>query len=196
MLTRTNDKRLENYMTFTTIQEAALKRFGEQGFHGTSLSQIAADVGIKPPSIYAHFESKEELFLSLVEPTIEKELAYAREFFKTPLTNETLFDFLKDIGRRFEKAPMRRFLLHLAYLPPQPLIVQTDKPVKRYMNSLDRLMLQTFRQLPAGRLTLEEMASSYIGIVDSLQAEILYGGKRRFQKRLSALWALFRLALS
>lgn len=43
------------------IKEAKLL-FGEKGFKGTSLSEIAGAVGIKKPSLYHFFGSKEELY--------------------------------------------------------------------------------------------------------------------------------------
>ena len=184
-------------MTLTALQKAALIRFAEQGFNGTALAQIAADVGIKPPSIYAHFKSKEELFVSLVEPTVEEELAYVRQALAKPGNSEkVLAGFLRNIERRFETAPMMRFLLHSAYLPPQQVAGQVDKIIKHYMTSLDKIIVEVFRQIPPGRLPPETLAAAFAGVVDSLQAEILYAGKARFRKRLEAMWSLFRLALS
>lgn len=43
------------------LLEAAIARFGEQGFASTTLKQIAADIGLKAPAIYNHYTSKEEL---------------------------------------------------------------------------------------------------------------------------------------
>ncbi|WP_346353118.1 TetR/AcrR family transcriptional regulator [Azotosporobacter soli] len=52
-------------MNATTLKEIALAHFAEKGYDGTSLSAIAADAGIKKPSIYAHFPSKLDLFLAI-----------------------------------------------------------------------------------------------------------------------------------
>lgn len=41
--------------------KAALDLFSEKGYEGTGVDQIAKAVGIKAPSIYAHFKGKEEL---------------------------------------------------------------------------------------------------------------------------------------
>ena len=183
-------------MTFTALQKAALIRFAEQGFSGTSLAQIASDVGIKPPSIYAHFKNKEELFISLVEPAVAAELAYVREALSEKDGGEKMLaDFLRGMERRFESGSMLKFLLHSVYLTPGQVSAEVDKSLKRYMNGLDKIMRDVFQFLPPGRLPPETLAVAYAGIVDSLQAEILYGGKKRFRKRLEALWAVFRLAL-
>lgn len=49
------------------ILESALYLFSEYGIRATPLSHIARDVGIKKPSIYNHFESKESLVQSMYQ---------------------------------------------------------------------------------------------------------------------------------
>ena len=44
------------------IIRAALPLFSQQGYHGTSMRQIAAAAGIALGGIYNHFESKEAIF--------------------------------------------------------------------------------------------------------------------------------------
>ncbi|MBI4941769.1 MAG: TetR/AcrR family transcriptional regulator [Actinobacteria bacterium] len=39
----------------------AIEMFGSRGYDSTSLRDIASAVGIKPPAVYNHFESKEQL---------------------------------------------------------------------------------------------------------------------------------------
>lgn len=59
--------------TAERIKQAALTMFTESGYEGASLSEIAKAVGIKTPSIYAHYKSKEQLFLQLIQEVIEEE---------------------------------------------------------------------------------------------------------------------------
>lgn len=61
--------------TAEKIKTAALSLFLNAGYDGTSLSDIAKAVGIKTPSIYAHFESKDRLFLQLFADVIDEDLA-------------------------------------------------------------------------------------------------------------------------
>lgn len=48
------------------ILGAAVKRFGETGFHGTSTEKIAADVGVSQPYVFRLFGTKKELFIAAV----------------------------------------------------------------------------------------------------------------------------------
>lgn len=46
---------------------AALQLFASRGFHGTSVRDLARELGILPGSVYAHVRSKEHLLAELVE---------------------------------------------------------------------------------------------------------------------------------
>jgi AcrR family transcriptional regulator len=58
-----DDKRLtRGQQTRAEIVQVAHDLFLQQGFHGTSMRQIAQQAGITLSAIYNHFASKEELF--------------------------------------------------------------------------------------------------------------------------------------
>ena len=52
--------------THRRLLEVALQGFGERGFHGVSVRDIAEAAGIRPSSMYAHLSSKEQLLFELV----------------------------------------------------------------------------------------------------------------------------------
>ena len=51
------------------ITEKALELFSERGYDAVSVGEIAAAVGIKAPSLYNHFPSKQAIFDAIVETT-------------------------------------------------------------------------------------------------------------------------------
>lgn len=57
--------------TALQILDAAEDLFGEYGFSGTTLRDVATRVGIQIPSLYNHFESKEALYSAVLERGME-----------------------------------------------------------------------------------------------------------------------------
>lgn len=54
------------------ILDKALELFSEQGYDSVSVGEIAKAVGIKAPSLYNHYPSKQAIFDALIESTAEK----------------------------------------------------------------------------------------------------------------------------
>jgi AcrR family transcriptional regulator len=66
------------------ILEEAVKLFYERGFTGTTLDDIAAELGVTKPFIYTHFRSKTDLLAALCKPTIELSLDAVARAAKSP----------------------------------------------------------------------------------------------------------------
>ena len=49
------------------ILEAALELFADRGYQAVSVSQIAQAVGIRAPSLYKHYQSKQDIFEAILE---------------------------------------------------------------------------------------------------------------------------------
>jgi len=54
------------------ILKKALELFSERGYDSVSVGEIASAVGIKAPSLYNHYKSKEEIFQAIVNDTAER----------------------------------------------------------------------------------------------------------------------------
>ncbi|MFF5207355.1 TetR/AcrR family transcriptional regulator [Streptosporangium sp. NPDC000396] len=57
--------------TKTRIQAVARELFLEQGMQNTSLKQIADRLGITKPALYYHFESRDDLVRSIIQPLMD-----------------------------------------------------------------------------------------------------------------------------
>ena len=60
------------------INNAAIRLFGAQGYNGTTMRDIAQEVGILAGSLYAHIDSKENLLAEIVQIGIEPYLEIFR----------------------------------------------------------------------------------------------------------------------
>lgn len=57
--------------TSKRIKQNALQLFAQKGYYGTSLNEVAIMVGIKKPSLYAHFKNKDDLYLSILQELMD-----------------------------------------------------------------------------------------------------------------------------
>src|SRR3972149_6745395 len=100
--------------TYQSILDAGEFLFQRQGFHGSSMRQLARFAGISPAAIYNHFASKEEIFIALLRARLpHRTLALAVEQAEGA-TTEVL---LRDAVRRMHAAMADRLgNLHLIFV--------------------------------------------------------------------------------
>jgi AcrR family transcriptional regulator len=72
--------------TVQAIFEAAERKFLDHGFHGTTVEEIAASADVSVGSIYVHFDSKEGLYLALIERALDVEERYLADAFKPTMS--------------------------------------------------------------------------------------------------------------
>ena len=82
--------------TAQKIISAAEKLFAENSYDGTSLRQIAQAVGIKEPSIYAHFANKEAIYEAVIDRALLPFFTEIHDWNKLQFSIRTL----NDIPRR------------------------------------------------------------------------------------------------
>jgi AcrR family transcriptional regulator len=61
-----NEKQTKGEVTRLAIEDAAMHLFLEQGYHATSMRQIAEHAGLALGGIYNHFSSKDEIFEAII----------------------------------------------------------------------------------------------------------------------------------
>jgi AcrR family transcriptional regulator len=59
------------------VREAALSLFAERGYHGTTMNDIAGELGMRAPSLYNHVPSKQEILRDIM---VETQAALLEEF--------------------------------------------------------------------------------------------------------------------
>lgn len=58
--------------TLSAPLEAALAAFVEQGYHGSSIRDIAARAGLSVPGLYHHYPSKQALLVGLIDTAMDE----------------------------------------------------------------------------------------------------------------------------
>jgi TetR/AcrR family transcriptional regulator, acrAB operon repressor len=79
------------------IERAALKLFTRQGFHGTTVREIAQSAGVSMGKLYLYYPTKEEIFIDLVHH-MEQRMEVLRQKELLPLMKSPDPESLKKLG--------------------------------------------------------------------------------------------------
>ncbi|WP_194165632.1 TetR/AcrR family transcriptional regulator [Oceanobacillus sp. CFH 90083] len=181
------------------IMEAALAAFAAKGYEGTSLSHIAKEVGIKKPSIYAHFDSKSALYISIVKDALRKQKRSIYNYFeenkKKSLDNQ-LQSFFEWIAIEIEEKPDVHFIYRITYFPPASLEKKVFQLIDPFLTDLEKLLTRYIRQYTARRAwRLTEhpstVALAYMTILDGSILELFFTGKESYERKIKASWVIF-----
>ncbi|MEW9095229.1 MAG: TetR/AcrR family transcriptional regulator [Clostridiaceae bacterium] len=182
-------------MTITQIKKAALLNFTEKGYDGTSLFDIAEEVGIKKQSIYSHFKNKDELFLTVMDEVINEEMNFLHNFFthyKADLKSY-LEDFILEFKERYvnnEEYNMK-FVLRMCYMPPFHLKEKVLKNFKLYFLELENLLNELFLNTKVFSDKVNRATLSFMTLLDGLLVALIYGGVERFNQKFQISWEIY-----
>jgi AcrR family transcriptional regulator len=96
--TRRLTREQKKALTRSRLLEAAQKVFLLRGFHRAGLEEVAEEAGFTRGAVYSNFESKDELFLALLDERIEQRI---REFHEAAAKRGTLEDMMRWDARRW-----------------------------------------------------------------------------------------------
>ena len=177
------------------IMDVAFEHFVLNGYEGASLSAIAETVGIRKASIYTHFKSKDELFLELLQDSLEIESEHLNKYFNTVFEGKLPGEaYLCEIKSRYENAVSYQFLTRMAYVPPSHLIEQVTSIYQSYIAKIIELYQKDLFEIVHHAIDQEIYTDAYLGILDSLSVELLYDG-RMYMRRLRAMLHLYRQSI-
>lgn len=155
------------------ILDHAVTVFGQQGYAGGSLRDIAERVGVTAPAIIRLFGSKEGLLTATL----------ARSEEQTPLAGAHGIDYLEGWGRLPEDNIRNRglveMLLTVATEASNPEHPAHDFMVERYRSAVDHLATQLREAAergdirPLSRDEIETEARGFVALMDGLEIQWL-----------------------
>lgn len=186
-------------MTKEKIKQAAIAQFAKDGYAGAALSAIAKEVGIKTPSIYAFYESKERLFLEAFEDVMDDHLAHIQKIgtnFDHLTTEEKLRGILERVTTYHTKEKVKTTFLNRAMLfPPEPSREALHEIFMREEDILSDLLSHIFKQgMEEGTIVnhrLEDLLASYFCLLDGVFLQLFYYSAEEFKARVTSSWKVF-----
>ncbi len=138
------------------ILDEALMLFSENGYDGTSVEQIAEKVGIKAPSLYKHFKSKEDILNAIID---NAEARYEESF-----GSEKRIGRLPESKEEFVRITMDR----ISFTMHDPMIRKIRKFLVQEQFRSERLAAITTKH------QLDGLLGMYTKIIEGLMNEGLF----------------------
>lgn len=161
----TRDRPRRAAVTPQAVRDCALELFARQGYHGTSVSEIAAALHIRTASLYNHMHAKQQLLAEIIQTTTA---AVWSDY-------ETAVDGHEDIVDRLRAAAHIYALRHATH-PREAMIVNRDvssldEPARGEVQALRRRHERAIRGLiEAGRaqgvFAVDEPGLASFGILE------------------------------
>ncbi|GEL76716.1 TetR/AcrR family transcriptional regulator [Tenuibacillus multivorans] len=184
------------------ILETSIKLFSELGYEGTSMMQVAEAVGIKKPSLYAHFDSKEKIFISTVEKVAVEYVNFISETIndlKDNSTEDKLLNLLQTTYRVYNSDDhLGEFFYRFVLFSPSNLKNQVREIIKdsdRKLHILLQKIIEDGKQHNEldPELSSESVLRSYLCIFNNIDVDARYYSLKgkELDKHLLMIWEVF-----
>jgi AcrR family transcriptional regulator len=122
---------------------AAARAFNDQGFHNTSLDDIAAALGVSKPTVYYYVESKEQLLFECFQAGLERIREGLRTVEHSPLSAR---ERLNEVVRHYARAIASEFGWCMVRAEDQDLGAELGGQIKAMKAEIDRGMRRLLEQ--------------------------------------------------
>lgn len=184
------------------VCDAAVGHFAEYGYDASSLNEIAQLAGMRKASLYAHFASKDALFMEVFQRALAQETAFVEHGFEEERRNGLAPGhwLALHLADRYRDSAELRFVLRTAFVPPaevKPVVIQG---FEAYLRGVREGFCQALRARHGwadeqdSRLAV--YADAYLGIVDGLYVELMYAAPAAYARRAAALLKILDDSLS
>jgi len=160
-------------LTRARLVEAAGLVFAERGFYGASVEEIAERAGFSRGAFYSNFDSKEDLFLAVLDAHIESEMALTTEALGEDPSQEAVLEFLhsQSVRRRRQGRGWTllwaEFWLHVLRQPE--LAPKLAARQRKARSAIARIIEGRCRQLGiVPTMPPEDLASLILAVDDGL----------------------------
>lgn len=181
------------------ILQTAVSHFAKEGYEGASLSKIAEEVGIKKPSIYAHYKGKDDLFLSALHYSLHTQKTHLASYFngmrEDPLES-MLYGYFAWFAKESQDNERMKFILRVAYFPPLKLEKEVGELFNPFFDGMHRHLTRLLRERQRQEKILHSedfsnAALAYLTITEGTMTELVYSGVEKYENRLQAVWPIF-----
>jgi AcrR family transcriptional regulator len=160
------------------ITEAALRVFARRGIIGTKMSMIASEAGISTGLLYRYFNSKDELFTTLVQQAIDESITGIKSIYQIP---GSPLDKIKILTAEIlnEGSQLYFMLMHHARTSEEvPLTAKKlieENTMETYIDILEPLFIEGQKKGELAEDNPSELISCYLSLLSGLMTLNIQG---------------------
>jgi len=127
------------------IMQVALELFADEGYHTTSISQIAKKAGISKGLMYNYFESKEDLLKAIVMHGIDSLTQFFDSNHDGVLTQEELLQFITQAIKTI-KEHIVYYRLYFSLMVQAPVLKLFEKELWAMFDPMMKMLYNYFER--------------------------------------------------
>ena len=187
-------------LTRNKLKEVAMRLFGEKGYEGTALSEIAKEVGVKTPAIYAFFENKEDLFMTVFREAMLSYNTYIQELSeeqKVLSAQESLRGILSRQYEFYQKSPeASKIVLRYVVFPP----VFLKETIEEAFLESDAMLTKIIEQFISKGMeegvirdqSVQLLVDAFLNLMDGLSMQYFYyTSKGIYERKLNHAFEMY-----
>ncbi len=130
--------------TRSAIIEAAIRLFGEKGFEGTSVEDLAREAGVGKGTIYGYFQNKNEIFLAFCEEELEITYGALHEEIdpEARLLDRLVALFMRQFRFVTENREFGRILIREMAFPPETTSGKSRELDASFLEAVAKILLK------------------------------------------------------
>lgn len=187
-------------LTKNKLKEVAMRLFGEKGYEGTALSEIAKEVGVKTPAIYAFFENKEDLFMTVFREAMLSYNSYIQELSeeqKVLSAKESLRGILSRQYEFYQKSPEASLIvLRYVVFPPaflkdtiEDAFLQSDEMLTKI---IEQFILKGMEEGVIRDQPVQLLVDAFLNLMDGLSMQYFYyTSKGIYERKLNHAFEMY-----
>ncbi|WP_195575429.1 TetR/AcrR family transcriptional regulator [Paenibacillus sp. 1001270B_150601_E10] len=187
-------------MTRHKLKEVAMRLFGEKGYEGTALSEIAKEVGVKTPAIYAFYENKEDLFMTVFREAMESYNTFIQELSEEQKELSAKESLYRLLSRQYEFYQQSReaSLLVLRYVIFPPIFLKETieeaflDSDKLLTNAIEQLIVQGMEDGIIRDQSVQLLVDAFLNLMDGLSMQYFYyTSKEVYERKLNHAFEMY-----
>lgn len=176
--------------------------FAGYGYEETSLAMIADSVGIKKPSLYAHFKSKEDIFTAVMDKELFEYSASVKEILSDTEKNvkTLLYDMLLRFSLYDDEASSEFYYRYSRYQPAglEAMIIEKFQENEKVMLDMFNTVLSRGKENGEfdAALSNQQIYDTYFLLMDGLSSTPVMYKEEYKRDGVNHIWEIFERGVS